>query len=130
MLCPCPVQILLPKHNLKIYTMRNSWFLFVICSWCIAKVVGQVPSFIPTNGLVGWWPFNGNSNDESGSGNNGTGYGATLTTDRFGNANSANSFNGVANYILVPDSNINTTIYIYSSLCIRTKQYHSLRLIS
>jgi hypothetical protein len=32
----------------------------------------QVPSYVPANGLVGWWPFNGNANDESGNGNNGT----------------------------------------------------------
>src|SRR5664280_1057369 len=39
-------------------------------------------------GLVGYWPFNGNANDLSGNGNNGTVYGgATLTSDRFGNAN-------------------------------------------
>ena len=48
---------------------------------------------IPSSGLVGYWPFNGNANDESGNGNNGTVNGATLTTDRFGNANSAYSFN-------------------------------------
>lgn len=29
-----------------------------------------VPSYLPTNGLVGWWPFNVNANDESGNGNN------------------------------------------------------------
>jgi hypothetical protein len=34
--------------------------------------MAQVPSYVPTNGLVGWWPFNGNANDESGNGNNGT----------------------------------------------------------
>ena len=33
---------------------------------------GQVPNYVPTNGLVGYWPFNGNANDESGNGNNGT----------------------------------------------------------
>ena len=48
--------------------------------------------------------LNGNSNDSSGNGNNGTVYGATLTTDRFGNANSANSFNGTNNYIEIPNS--------------------------
>jgi uncharacterized protein (TIGR02145 family) len=47
-----------------------------------------------TDGLVGYWPFNGNANDESGSGNNGTVNGAILTIDRFGNPNSAYSFNG------------------------------------
>ena len=51
---------------------------------------------IPSSGLVGYWPFNGNANDESGNGNNGTVNGATLTTDRFGNANSAYSFVGGA----------------------------------
>lgn len=54
---------------------------------------------IPTNGLVGYWPFNGNANDESGNGNNGTVVGATLTSDRFGNTNSAYSFNGTSNLI-------------------------------
>ena len=39
---------------------------------------------LPTNlqnGLVGYWPFCGNANDESGNGNDGTVNGATLTTD-------------------------------------------------
>jgi uncharacterized repeat protein (TIGR01451 family) len=52
----------------------------------------QVPSYVPTNGLVGWWPFNGNANDESGNGNNGTVNGAALTTDRFGIENKAYNF--------------------------------------
>lgn len=47
---------------------------------------------VPTNGLVGYWPFNGNTVDASGNGHNGTVHGATLTTDRFGNANSAYEF--------------------------------------
>jgi hypothetical protein len=54
----------------------------------------QVPSYVPTNGLVGWWPFNGNANDESGNGNNGTPTGCQLTTDRVGNSNRAYSFDG------------------------------------
>ena len=55
---------------------------------------GQVPNYVPTNGLVGWWPFNGNANDESGNANNGTVNGATLTTDRFGDSSSAYDFDG------------------------------------
>ena len=62
----------------------------------------QVPTYVPTNGLVGYWPFSGNANDVSGNGNNGTNNGATLTADRFGNANSAYSFNGTSSYIAVP----------------------------
>jgi hypothetical protein len=52
----------------------------------------SVPSYVPVNGLVGWWPFNGNANDESGNGNNGSVSGALLTSDRYGNLNSAYSF--------------------------------------
>jgi hypothetical protein len=47
-----------------------------------------------SNGLVAYYPFNENVNDVSGNGNNGTNYGATLTTDRFGNTNGAYYFNG------------------------------------
>ena len=64
-----------------------------------ANFWAQVPSYVPTNGLVGWWPFNGNANDESGNGNNGTVNGATLTTDRNGVANKAYSFDGVNDFI-------------------------------
>lgn len=64
----------------------------------------QIPSYVPSNGLVGWWPFNGNANDESGNINNGTVNGATLTTDRNGLANAAYSFDGSTNYISVNDN--------------------------
>lgn len=76
----------------------------------------NVPSYVPTNGLVGWWPFNGNANDESGNGNNGVVNGATLTNDRFGNALNAFNFDGNQNRIEVHlDSalNGNTTISVW-----------------
>jgi len=59
------------------------------------------------DGLVAYYPFNGNANDESGNGHNGIIQGATLTADRFGNANSAYNFNGVDNNIELE----NTTSY-------------------
>ena len=48
-------------------------------------------SFI-TNGLVAYYPFNGNANDESGNGNTGQISGPTLAPDRFGYGNSAYDF--------------------------------------
>lgn len=57
-------------------------------------ILAQVPSNIPTNGLIGYWPFNGNANDESGNGNNGKVFGAVLATDRFGNENKSYFFSG------------------------------------
>lgn len=54
-----------------------------------------------TSNLKVCMPFNGNANDISGSGNNGTVSGATLTTDRFGTASSAYQFNGTSDYISI-----------------------------
>jgi len=66
-----------------------------------------VPSYVPTNGLVGWWPFNGNTNDESGNGNNGNVINATLSADRFGVLNKSYYLNGQSAYISVPVVNNN-----------------------
>ena len=85
--------------------MKNRYLSLLFIALASSIFYAQVPSYIPTNGLVGWWPFNGNANDESGNGNNGTVTGATLTTDRFGVANKAYSFNGVTNNINIPNSN-------------------------
>jgi hypothetical protein len=61
-------------------------------------------STIPTD-MIAYYPFNGNANDESGNGNDGIVSGATLTSDRFGNSNSAFNFDGIDNYINVESSN-------------------------
>ena len=53
-------------------------------------------------GLAAHYPFNGNANDESGNENHGAVYGATLAEDRFGNRDSAYSFDGVDDYIEIP----------------------------
>ncbi|MBK8496098.1 MAG: LamG domain-containing protein [Chitinophagaceae bacterium] len=58
-----------------------------------------------STGMAAYYPFNGNANDESGNGNNGTVNGATLTTDRFGIANKAYNFTN-PNHISIPNSNI------------------------
>ena len=74
----------------------------------------QIPTYVPANGLVGWWPFNGNANDESGNGNNGTVNGATLTNDRFGNANQAYGFDGNDNISVVQSSSLISIDYSFS----------------
>jgi hypothetical protein len=89
------------------------------------SVMAQVPSYVPTNGLVGYWPFNGNANDVSSNANNGINNGATLTIDRFGNSNSAYSFNGGVNYINVASNStldfsstnkITISLWMYSTI--------------
>ena len=51
------------------------------------------------SGLSVSYPFTGNANDATGGGLNGTVYGATLTSDRFGNPNQAYFYNGSSSYI-------------------------------
>jgi len=85
--------------------MKKSLLVLTVLFLSVSHLLAQVPSYVPTDGLVGWWPFNGNANDESGNGNDGTVNGATLTEDRFGNVNSAYYFNGQSDNISVPHSN-------------------------
>ena len=54
----------------------------------------QVPDYVPTEGLVAWYPINGNANDESGNGNDGIAVSVETTHDRFGNENAAYYFSG------------------------------------
>ncbi|MBK9045617.1 MAG: T9SS type A sorting domain-containing protein [Bacteroidetes bacterium] len=58
------------------------------------------------------YPLNGNINDYSGNNNNGTYTNATLTADRFGNANSSYSFNGLNQYAVLPALNFTNEMTI------------------
>jgi len=71
---------------------------------------------LPFAGLLAYFPFNGNANDESGHSRNGSVHGASLTTDRFDNPNSAYYFNGISDYIslLPPNSFIGLNNYSIS----------------
>ena len=73
---------------------RSSLFLIIITFLVSNAALADL-----STGLVARYDFNGNANDLSGYGNHGTVYGATLTADRFGNANSAYRFDGVNDYI-------------------------------
>ena len=59
-------------------------------------------------GLKAYYPFSGNANDASGNNLNPAFNNATLTADRFGVPNSAYHFNGIDNYMRIPnDPNLN-----------------------
>lgn len=82
-----------------------------------------------SSGLVAYYPFNGNANDESGNGHNGTLYGSTLTADRMGNPNSAFYFNGTASdYIYVGPISISlpVTVTLWLNSTTRNDQWNTL----
>jgi hypothetical protein len=78
-------------------------FLLLITS--LETALAQTVSL--DSGLVAYYPFNGNAKDESSNGNDGTvRFDAVLTTDRFGTANSAFSFDGSNDDIMIPDNGV------------------------
>jgi hypothetical protein len=73
--------------------------LLTVVISCAFSVFGQVPNYVPSNGLLAYWPFSGNTNDQTANANHLTNNGATLVADRNGTANAAYSFNGAGNYL-------------------------------
>ena len=77
----------------------------------------SIPNHIPTDGLIAFYPFDGNAHDESGNEHNGIITGATFTEDRTGLSNAAIEFLGstvpgtnrtqvaVDNHVLIPNFN-------------------------
>ena len=69
----------------------------------ILQLINDFPLNTISNGLIAYYPFAGNANDSSSSGNNGIVQGATLTIDRNNKANSAYNFTkSKSNYIALP----------------------------
>ena len=62
----------------------------------------QAQTFL-TNGLVAYYPFNGNANDQTTNANNGTPNNAVLTADKLNQAANAYAFNGANAFISAPN---------------------------
>jgi hypothetical protein len=85
--------------------------LVIACVFLTASA--QAQSWL-TNGLVAYYPFNGNANDASGSRNNLEIHGTTLQTDRFGNSNACFEFNGSSSDFLASTNPITFSNYTFS----------------
>ena len=71
-------------------------FIFLVFVFFLSNIYSQVNL---DSGLVAYYPFNGNADDATANGINGTIYGAIPTNDRFGNPQSAFHFDGIDDYI-------------------------------
>jgi len=101
--------------------MRKKLMSWIMTAAMVLSLLTIIPPIsvradTPTADLLAYFPFSGSAADASGNGNDGTVHGASLTTDRFGNADSAYVFNGTSDYIDVtapidlPDGNLARTV--------------------
>ena len=93
---------------------------FMICAVSLGAAA-QLPDYVPTDGLVAWFPFNGNALDESSNGHDANVVGATLSEDRFGTSESAYLFDGhdrifPSNYEDFPLQERTTSIWVKSNV--------------
>ncbi len=98
--------------------VRFLLYFLLISQYCAAQVNLE-------KGLQAYYPFNGNANDASGNNNNPVFNNATITTDRLGNPNSAYHFNGVYQYMRIPNKpSLNFKDQISLSLWVRPTGFY------
>jgi uncharacterized repeat protein (TIGR01451 family) len=99
---------------------NNNIYKCFLCALLITALqtssLAQLPDYIPSNGLVGWWPFTGGAEDVSSLQLGGNSVNASLTTDRFGNSHSAYYFNGSNAHIEVPHNMLLNSLPLTISL--------------
>ena len=79
--------------------MKKTILLFL---WVGLSGIALSQSIDLEDGIVGYYPFNSSAEDKTGNGNDAFVKGATLTQDRYGNANGAYRFDGRNQSIRVP----------------------------
>jgi len=103
--------------NFKNNVMKKAMYFILIVTISYTSRAQSVPSYVSTDSLLTWYPFNGNANNAYGNWGNGVITGATLTTDRFGTANSAYHFNGCGDHIDIDTAFFNVGWSNYSISC-------------
>lgn len=79
----------------------------------IVSDCAALPSVLKT-GLVSWWPFCGNANDESGNGNHGILKGIQYSTDRDGKINNAVEITSPSQIMCTKNKIVNPSIFTVS----------------
>jgi hypothetical protein len=94
--------------------------VFLTILVALLALTGQAQDSLST-GLVAYYPFNGNVNDESGKGNNGTIHGRPqMDSDRFNHSASAYRLNGTTDWISAAGSStLNITADLTISLWVK-----------
>lgn len=92
--------------------LSAKFFYFRLSFVILVVILGESVTVcsVPTAGLVAFYPFNGNADDESEHGNHGELDSRFFTVDRFGNLNAAARFNGDQDMIRLPYSVVDEAV--------------------
>ena len=115
-------KLLRVMNGVKIWLIGTSRYLFLFLFVFVASLSAQLE-----NGLVAYFPLDGNGSDLV-SGANGTIYGATPAENRWGDSRKAYSFDGTDDYIEVPFQSTYSTDAFSFSLWVKptaTSSQHS-----
>ena len=85
--------------------MMNRFFTLLFAASCLTAV-GQVPDYVPADGLVGWWPMNGGGQNAFSESHQGQLDGPVAGTDRFGQLDGALFFDGTNDGMFVPHDEV------------------------
>lgn len=87
--------------------MRKQLLLLTFAIFFNAYCIAQLPSYVPTSQLKGWWPFHGSLADSSGNNNNGSSSAVSYVSDRFGATGNAVDFSGGSSHVEIPNLPVN-----------------------
>jgi hypothetical protein len=95
------------QGNMVIYQAKGGGTI-KISKELVREIIYTIPTPIPVSqkqdsGLAAYYPFNGNANNTINPQNNGVVHGAQLAADRSGTLSSAYWFDGIDDYIQIPE---------------------------
>ena len=97
--------------------MKKNYLKLIVAIVFASNLFAQnIPSYVPKDGLVGWWPFNGNANDESGNGNHGVGTNISFGKDKSLIDNKSLVLNGKG-YVTISNSTVLQGLNNELSIC-------------
>ncbi len=97
-------------------SLKHLWTALcaAFCLIALAPTHAQQPAFL-TNGLVAYYPFNGDAKDASPNRGTGNIFGATFAPNRFNQAGTALYFDGVDDYVSGPPVNIQNNHSVFAA---------------
>jgi hypothetical protein len=104
--------------------MKIKKFKLILITMVATSLLSGVAFAGLADGLIAYWPFNGNANDVSGNKNHGSVFEATLCESRFGSPDSAYCFDGINDQIDI-GNNVKPSFPVTVSSWIKVNELHS-----